>query len=620
MNYGISYFKDETPRRTFSTFQSETSDYRINASQIIKENSSIRNYYKEKSRNIKKYLRNFHLNSYSEKSRLNSTKTIRNNDIKNKSFNYNQCFNKTLTNFNYKNSLSTIHNKTLNNPNSIILKNENNTITNNYKTISYSNNIINDFYIPPIIKYSGEKKLFKDKYGRLQQFEDKIKELRHHKYIKYILGNQYYFKQAEGSVGHQLNDITVFGKNITQKLFNNYLSTFKQYSLLLNRTLDRENDFNENEMLIENRLRNEIVRLKTKKEKLLRKITDLMEMKKFLLCVKNKSLDIEKFNNEDKKQILDDIERRNLIINDYDKTKRKNSVVKVKIKESKLMKSKNSVVKFHSDNNINNKFGRRKSTKIIMKTEEYFPPNNKIIFYNVEDFDNIYLILSEENKTMLKDYNKKLIDIEKLKSKLNMIIEENNISFEKKNNEINKELNIKIEKRQIVKSKYENLLINKKNILDSEKQGKLFDIYKEKIESIFKYINLNYLKYKERVIYNIDEIKNPIIEKLYFIEKVYIELTQKINKLIKEEPEKYKEIIKIIMNRTKQELFLKNKKEQKENSKKKLEKTQKRINKIYFIPFKKVQEKYPIQNRKKELNQKKLNYTSEQIEYDFFQM
>ena len=52
MNYGVSYFKDETPRRTFSTFQSETSDYRINASQIIKENSSIRKYYKEKSKNI----------------------------------------------------------------------------------------------------------------------------------------------------------------------------------------------------------------------------------------------------------------------------------------------------------------------------------------------------------------------------------------------------------------------------------------------------------------------------------------------------------------------------------------------------------------------------------------
>ena len=161
MNYGVSYFKDETPRRTFSTFQSETSDYRINASQIIKENSSIRNYYKEKSRNIKKYLRNFHLNSYSEKSRLNSTKTIRNNDIKNKSFNYNQCFNKTLTNFNYKNSLSTIHNKSLNNPNSIILKNENNTITNNYKTISYSNNNVDDFYIPTRIKNQKKKSYLK---------------------------------------------------------------------------------------------------------------------------------------------------------------------------------------------------------------------------------------------------------------------------------------------------------------------------------------------------------------------------------------------------------------------------------------------------------------------------
>ena len=618
MNYGVSYFKDETPRRTFSTFQSETSDYRINASQIIKENSSIRKYYKEKSRNVKKYLRNFHLNSYSERSRLNSTKTIRNNESKNKSFNYNQPFNKTLTNFNYKNSLSTIHNNTLNNPNSLIIKKEDN-IINNYKTISYSNNNVDDFYIPAIIKNSGEKKLFKDKYGRLQKFEDKIKQLRYHKYIKFILGNQFYFKQAEGSVGNQLTDITNFGKNVTQNLFNSYISTFKQYYRLLNRTLDRENDFNENEMLIENRLRNEIVRLKTKKEKLLRKITELMEIKKFLLCVKNKSLDIETFNNEDKEQILYDIERRNLIINDYEKLKRKNSIIKVKVKESKNTKPKNSVVKFLSDNNVNHK-GRRKSTKIIMKSEVYIPPNNKVIFDNVDDFENRFLILSEEIKNMLKDYNKKLIDIEKLKSKLNNINEENKITFEKKNNESNKELSIKIEKIQIVKSKYENLLINKKNILDSQIQGKLFDIYKEKIESIFNYINLNYRKYKERIIYNIDEIRNPIIEKLYFIEKVYIELTQKINKLVKDDPEKYKEIIKIIINRHKQELFLKNKKEQKENNKMKLENTKKRINKIYFTSFRKIHEKYPIQNKKKENKQMKLNNNPEQIEYDFFQM
>ena len=619
MNYGVSYFKDETPRRTFSTFQSETSDYRINASQIIKENSSIRKYYREKSRNVKKYLRNFHLNSYSERSRLNSTKTIRNNENKNKSLNYNKPFNKTLTNFNYKNSLSSIHNKTLNNPNSLIIKKEDN-IINNYQTISYLNNNIDDFYIPPIIKYSGEKKLFKDKYGRIKKFEDKIKELRYQKYIKYILGNQFYFKQAEGSVGNQLTDITNFGKNVTQNLFNSYITTFKQYSRLLNRTLDRENDFNENEMLIENRLRNEIVRLKTKKEKLLRKITDLMEIKKFLLCVKNKSLDVENFIEEDKKQIIYDIERRNLIINDYDKLKRKNSIIKVKVKESKNLKSKNSVVKLLSDNNVNRKLSRRKSTKIIMKSEEYIPPNNKVIFDNVDDFVNRFLILSEEIKTMLKDYNKKLIDIENLKSKLNIINEENQISFEKKNSEINKELNIKIEKRQIVKSKYDNLLINKNNILDSQKKEKLFEIYKEKIESIFNYINLNYRKYKERVIYNIDEIRNPIIEKLYFIEKVYIELTQKRNQLIKDDPEKYKEIIKIIINKHKEELFLKNKKEQKQNNKMKLEKTKKRINKIYFTSFRKVPEKYPIQNKKKENTKININNTFEQIEYDFFQM
>jgi hypothetical protein len=183
---------------------------------------------------------------------------------------------------------------------------------------------------------------------------------------------------------------------------------------------------------------------------------------------------------------------------------------------------------------------------------------------------------------------------------------------------------MRLEKRNIEKNRYDNLIITKKNILKSKNQNieNYFEIYQEKINKICNFIDENYKKYETTIIYKFEDIRNPLIDKLYFIEKNFTELLLNINKVKKEEPEKYRETIKNILNRTKQELFSKNKNEQKEEIRKKYEKIQKRFNKTYYLPLKKVKEKYPFHGKKikNKNNPKKTNSTVNDMEFDFFQI
>jgi len=537
MENKIDFFT-KTPVKTISSIQTDQSDYRINASQTIKENSSIKKTFKVRSRNFKSYLMNFHHNSYNEKTSYYSYQTI---NFDNKSTYKNN------SNINFNKSIFTNNKRPNSNIKNIkLLKNTN---YNNFQTISYSNKT-NDNCIPPIIKPKGNYKLFKKNYGRLKIFDDNIKEMRYEKYIKHILKNELYFKKSEGAIGSQLLKLTKYGKEITQKLYNSYYESFKHYSKILNRNLDIEISKNEKEKLIENKLRNEIMRLKLKKEKMLNEITEYIEIKHFLLCVKNKTLDIRKFNEFDKEIILYDIERKKLIINDYI-SKKKISFFPKKPYEIRNSKTKTYIhrsSKFFSNNNIRD--NRRRSTKII-SLNEYTPVINKKIFNNVDEFDNQYLILSEEIKELLKRYNKNVIEVEKLKTQLRNMNEENEKSKFKKS-ELSSEIKIHLEKFEIEKNKYDNLITIKKNILKpiSKEEKELFEIYKQKINSIFNYIDFNFKKYVKIFEYNGNDFRDEIFEQLDFIEKILIELIQKTNILIKENPNEYKEIIKILISNT----------------------------------------------------------------------
>ena len=602
----------KTPIKTI-TISTEFSDYRVNASRILKENSLIKNSFKEKSRNYNSsYVNNFHQISYNYKTR---------NNISNNTINTNQSDN--LYNNNKDNYYCrTISLENINKKRSSFFKfynpKKNNISRNNITKTLYPNKS-EDKFIPIIIKSTGEKKLNELKYGRLKQFNDSSKEIRHEKYIKNILENEFYFKQSEGYINSQLVNITKYGKNVTFNLFNSFYSSFNQYSKLLSRNLDVEKDKNENEILKENKLRNEINRLKLKKEVMLKQISLFMEMKKFLLCVKNKTLDINKFNEEDNKIILYDKKRKKLIINDYLVPQKLSHNLLIKKRENKL-RGKTFILKNYKTLSSTNLINlRRKSTNL--NYEIYYTPSiNEKIFNNVEEVENIFLSLSEKIKNMLSDFNKNKIEIEKLKTKLREINEENQINIIKINKfNTSSEILNKVEKRKIVINKYNNLIFTKNNILKSSfnNDNNLFEVLFQKINKIFNYINLNYQKY-EKNNYKKDEM-NPIVNQLNFIEKILNELILKRNKLKIEQPEKYKEITKIIINKVKHELFLKNKKIQKEKHEKDIENIKKRINKIYFLPIKKLQEKFSFSHKKNENNKKNHEKTNLKTEAELIE-
>jgi len=129
--------------------------------------------------------------------------------------------------------------------------------------------------------------------------------------------------------------------------------------------------------------------------------------------------------------------------------------------------------------------------------------------------------------------------------------EENEKSKFKKS-ELSSEIKIHLEKFEIEKNKYDNLITIKKNILKpiSKEEKELFEIYKQKINSIFNYIDFNFKKYVKIFEYNGNDFRDEIFEQLDFIEKILIELIQKTNILIKENPNEYKEIIKILISNT----------------------------------------------------------------------
>ncbi len=587
----------KTPIKTIS-ISTEFSDYKVNASRIFKENSLIKNSFKEKSRNYNSsYVNNFHQISYNYKTR---------NNISNNTINTNQSdnlYNNNKDNCYYR----TISLENINKKRSSFFKyynpKKNNISRNNITKTLYSNKS-EDKFIPIIIKSTGEKKLNELKYGRLKQFNDSSKEIRHEKYIKNILENEFYFKQSEGYINSQLVNISKYGKNVTLNLFNSFYSSFNKYSKLLNRKLDVEKDKNENEILIENKLRNEINRLKLKKEFLLKQISLFMEMKKFLLCVKNKTLDINKFNEEDKKIILYDKKRKKLIINDYLVPKKLSHNLLIKKRENRL-RGKTFILKNYKTLSSTNLINFRRNSTNLTYEIYYTPSINEKIFNNIEEFENIFLSLSEKLKIMLSDFNKNKIEIEKLKTKLREINEENEINIIKINKlNTSSEILNKVEKRKIVINKYNNLIVTKNNILKSSynKDNNLFEVLFQKINIIFNYINLNYQKY-EKNNYRKDEI-NPVVNQLNFIEKILNELILKRNTLKIEQHEKYKEITRIVKNKVKHELFLKNKKIQKEKHEKDIENIKKRINKIYFLPIKKIQEKFSFSNKKNENNKK----------------
>ena len=509
---------------------------------------------------------------------------------------------------------SYIHlNKSTNSNNNNNNSNYNNSINynknNESNTISTSPSYLKE--LPQILDMTSKKYINKQNYGKLLLFNNNFREERYQNYLNKVLSDEYYFyKENKGLKPLQFN-VTMYGRNISEKYFNLYIDSFNKYYRIIINATDKEKDNNEKLILQKNYLKTEINRLIQKKQKLLDKFLSYLSIKKFLLHVKNKTLDVNNFKLEDLRQYLKDEERKELVLNDYQEKKERKSTLKKSIKRiSNAKKLFRMSIKFNQRNTITSfdqyKKGitpdKNKTKNIIKNTENnYFPIINNPIFKSVLEFENVFELLNDELAKYLTIYNNIRKEITPLIIKKNNLSNEILIEEEKKNKLIKEELKYLINKLNLEKNKYDELIKQKEFIIKDEinlNKIKMENIIHKKIENIMNNINKYYKKYD---ISRKLEIKNnnPSLVRLEVIEIVINILLNEKKIFVNKYPKEYKELIIDLNLKEKLENIEKRKRADLEKQNQLYEKVIAHKNKVYIIPTHKVFDKYDLSKLKK---------------------
>ena len=460
---------------------------------------------------------------------------------------------------------------------------------------------------------SGKKFIHEQNYGKLLLFKNNIREERYQNYFNKLLSDELYFRNEHHGLKSNQFDITMFGRNISQNYFFSYLDSFNKYFRKLVQKTDDEKDNNEKLIMKENSLKNEINRLQQKKQKLLERFLTCLTYKKFLLHVKNKTLDYNKFKYDDLIQYIKDEERRELVLNDYEtiKSSKQNSARKLIKKNSTAKKffkgmpriSININGSFSNKLNTSSNKNRKKSIIKITNTQyEYEPIDNKPIFDSVEDFELIFEILNNELANYLTEYNEIRKQISPLLIERKELIDEIKIEKERQIRLFNEELKSTIETLELLKEKNEDLVEQKKMLIKksytSVKHNNTFKIINQKIEKIFNYININYKNFDIN-----DELEfksnNPSLLRLRIIENVANDLILEKNIFVKKYPEDYNKFVIGINLREKLQNIEKRKEAEILKQKQLIEKIIFNNNKIIIFPTHKVYEKYNLSKSKK---------------------
>jgi hypothetical protein len=508
---------------------------------------------------------------------------------------------------NYKSKSVSLNNQSTNNQSSSKNLSKILFTSNKYLIHSPSNSNINRHFLTlsPIknkqlkknhIKIHFDNNSFhKEKYGKLYLFKEQVKKIRHEKFIHNILENEFYFKKFENENKVQYFENLKYNYSKNLKLFNEFYENFNKYYkyLLINIERGKLKNIELNKKKIE--IRNDIQNIYFKKEKLMRVINDLMNKKKFLLCVKEKNIIFEKLSKETQNEINKDEERKKLIKNNY--------IIKKK-------KSQNNLSINTYNNDIIKSFSKRKnSTNIINEINHtsfiksdfnnyeeenyYFPIENKNIFDNVEDFEIIFNNINHIVTGKLNKYNGIKNEINILKRKLKEVDDEKKEIIEKYYKRIDEDLRIKIEKVKILKQKNVELIQTKKKLIeDISNTNYLIDnILEEKIQEIFALLNIKIEK-------NYYSNQNLNLIKLKIIEITFNNYSIEKNLYKKNNPEDYKKIHRMSFLKNRIYLIEKRKSIENEKQKEKINKIIERQNKIYFLPSHKFNSSIVIKKKK----------------------
>ena len=342
-----------------------------------------------------------------------------------------------------------------------------------------------------------------------------------------------------------------------------------------------------------NILRKEIMMLKIKLDKMIEIFEYDLEIKSFLLSVKECSIDFNKFSKESQLEILYDAYKLFNYKTNYYRMRNFDHLIQFKkwiIKFSKYIKGNDSFKKNMYFNYIMSSININNFSNIFKYINNDFIKNHKVknIFESVDDFHKTFLNTQMYVRSSLDNYAKSNDNLNELKNDLSKEI--------KRKDKINEKFNL-------IKDKYylflDKVNIAKTNYLNSSYDTKIVSKYKKSLPKFYNEINdkidiilNNIINYNSKDIKKIKfERRNKyiitILDKLRYIEKImnYFILYKKEQNYLHEKN------YEIVMKEFKKEQYIIKFKNKEETLKKlqelKIKKILDKKDKIYFLHYKK---------------------------------
>ena len=417
----------------------------------------------------------------------------------------------------------------------------------------------------------------------LYDFKNKVKNEIKGKFLISLKKNL--SEQIEANIKDQIGECKEKLSFIKEngELFNNYLKIYDLYDKKLNYTLLRETEINRKNVQKMKDLENEIERLKYKIIKLIYVLKDHLQIKYYLMTVKNKTKLIEKFSKNDINELIFDKKLLTYYINNIEmrpNLNNMNNVVRKSTKQNykRIFNRKNTLFNYlkkaphYRDNLMNESYYNIEEKRLNHK--------NILMFKDENDFYEHLNSISERITFFLNNYNAINQSINFEKKELKKLIDQNNKKIlEKEINDASIKLNIEIESDKKNKMMYENLIYENNNI------NYISNTLNMKIDSIFNNL-YQFMKIDKTI--DINDI--TMIEKIDLIEKLFNFLIKQKNEDKIKYPEEYNKLMKKIDREIKFEQIKLVLEEQKQQFNKKINKIIEKSNKIIIVPRKKVNE------------------------------
>ena len=386
-----------------------------------------------------------------------------------------------------------------------------------------------------------------------------------------------------------------YSKNEDKKLMNIFKDNLYSYLAYLKRKETKENITKE--ILIEqkNIIINKIMTMTNKVNRILNSFEFLLECKSFLLCVKECSIDFEKFSKESQLEILYDLYKLFNYKNKYYKMDNFENVNHFRdwlIKRGKDLKGNDTSKKSMYFNYISTSIDMHNFFNVFKGVNSEYIKNHqaKKIFESLEEF----------NKTLLHDQAHVRLSLDKFvisNDKLNEL--KNELSYElRRRDKIKEAFNLTKDKYYLLLEKVD---ISKSNFLNNSSDKKVYSKYKAKrnLKKVPIKINDKLNEILDEIMkYNSNDIKKikfertnkyivTTLDKIRYIEKImnYFMLYKEVQKKINEKN------YDIVMKEFKKEQFIRRFRNKEETMKKlqelKIKKIMEKKDKILFLPHKK---------------------------------